>query len=82
MPKPLRTRYNISAGTVVDVVAEADGILLRVAGSEPSLITEQGVLVHHGAATVDVDVAALIERERETRHDDLVPDADVAAERP
>jgi AbrB family looped-hinge helix DNA binding protein len=67
VPRTLRDRYNMHEGTVLDVEPEADGIRLRVAGQHPSLVREQGVLVHHGPSTVQIDVAKFVNRARETR---------------
>ena len=72
LPKKLRDRYNLHAGSVLELEAEAGGIRMTVAGMEPWLVYERGVLVHHGAATVDVDVAALLDRARQARVDEIV----------
>ena len=76
VPKELRERYNMHAGTQIEIEPEADGIRLRVVGMRPSLIRRRGILIHHGGATVDLDVASFLDREREGR------DLEIAAERP
>ena len=40
---------------------------LRKVGAEPALVRKKGILVHRGGARVDLDVAALIRAERESR---------------
>jgi AbrB family looped-hinge helix DNA binding protein len=67
LPKSLRDRFHLVAGTELDVNAEADGISLRVVHQETSLVEKAGILVHHGAREVSLDVAEFINREREAR---------------
>jgi AbrB family looped-hinge helix DNA binding protein len=76
IPKEIRDRYNLHAGSVLEIELEADAVRLCVVGQQPSLVRKDGILVHHGSATVDLDVAAIVNRDREHRDRSLV------AERP
>lgn len=68
VPKALRERFGLHAGTELEIEAVADGIRLRPRDSEPAFIEKDGVLVHHGAGpAMDIDVAAFINRERGSR---------------
>ena len=67
VPKELRERLNLVAGTPLEVALSGTGITLRKVTDEPSLVRKDGVLVHHGAGDSDLDVAAFIRAERESR---------------
>lgn len=72
VPKKLRDRYNLHAGSVLELEPEANGIRVTVVGMEPTLVRERGILVHHGSAIVDVDVAAFLNRARRARDSEMV----------
>ena len=72
VPKKLRDRYNLHAGSVLELEPDAHGIRVTVVGMEPTLVRERGILVHHGSATVDVDVAAFLNRARRARDGEMV----------
>jgi AbrB family looped-hinge helix DNA binding protein len=65
IPKPIRDELNLVAGSELEISAEAGGILLKAADSEPRLLTRQGLLVHHGSQKLDLDVAEFIRNGRE-----------------
>ena len=67
MPKPLRDRLNLVAGTELEIEATAEGLTLRKVGGTPSLVRKQGLFVHHGADRPTLDIAAYIRAEREAR---------------
>ena len=67
VPKQLRDRFNLVAGTELDIEASGDGLRLRKVVSQPTLIRKKGVLVHHGTTSAPIDVAAFIRAEREAR---------------
>jgi AbrB family looped-hinge helix DNA binding protein len=68
VPKPIRDRYHLQSGTVLELEPEADGIRLSIVKPKDSLITKQGILVHHGTTVVDLDIADFINMEREMRN--------------
>lgn len=72
VPKALRERYNLREGTRIELEAAADGIHLKAAQEQPSLVRKSGVLVHHGSDTSDIDVADFVNREREKRARNMV----------
>ena len=67
VPKSLRERFNLVAGTELEIEASGECLQLRKVGAEPALVRKKGILVHRGGARVDLDVAAFIRAERESR---------------
>ena len=67
VPKRLRDRFNLVAGTELEIETSGDGLRLRKVVSEPTLIRKKGVLVHHGTIRSPIDVAAFIRAERAGR---------------
>ena len=65
IPKAIRQELNLVAGSELEISAEAGGILLKIADTEPRLLTRQGFLVHHGSQRLDLDVAEFIRAGRE-----------------
>lgn len=66
IPKQLRDRFNLVAGTELEVEAVGDRQLRKVV-NEPTLIRKKGFLVHHGTTRAAVDVVDFIHAERESR---------------
>ena len=67
LPKSVRDRFHLVAGTELEVQPEVDGVSLRVVTRETSLVEKDGILVHHGSKVVPLDVAEFINRERDAR---------------
>jgi AbrB family looped-hinge helix DNA binding protein len=67
IPKKIRERYHMRAGTELILENEPDGISLKVSNKEPSLIRKAGILVHHGPDAISLDTADFLNREREIR---------------
>ena len=67
VPKPLRDRFNLVAGTELEIEATADGLTLRKFGGAPSLVRKEGLLVHHGDPQTTLDAAEFIRAERDAR---------------
>ena len=67
IPKRHRDQLNLGAGTALEIEAAADGLTLRRAGVETSLVRKDGILVHHGGAPSAIDVAEFIRAERHVR---------------
>lgn len=72
LPKAVRERFHLVPGTELELTTEADGVRLAVRATQPALVTRQGVLVHHGPAPVALDIAAFINKTRESRSLDVV----------
>ena len=66
-PKQLRERFNLIAGTQLEIEAVGDGLKLRKVVSEPTLIRKKGFLVHHGVTPAAIDIVEFIGAEREAR---------------
>jgi AbrB family looped-hinge helix DNA binding protein len=74
VPKALRERFGLHAGTELEIEAVADGLRLRARDSAPAFIEKEGVLVHHAAGpAMEIDVAAFINHERDGRATSLAP---------
>ncbi len=56
LPKPLRDALGLTAGSTVDISRYGAGLQLVPTGRTARLVTEAGVLVATGEATVDDDV--------------------------
>ena len=74
VPKSLRERFNLVAGAELEMVAAGDCLQLRRVDAEPALVRKQGILVHHGGARTDLDVAAFIRAERDARSRRVLPE--------
>ena len=72
VPKSVRDRYHLVPGTDLELDLDANGFHLKPAHDEPTLIWKNGVLVHHGTVTVDIDITSCITADRERRHAELV----------
>jgi AbrB family looped-hinge helix DNA binding protein len=67
LPKSVRERFHLVPGAELELTAEADGVKLAVRATQPALVTRRGVLIHHGPAPVALDIAAFINKTRESR---------------
>ncbi len=75
VPKSLRERFNLVAGTELEIAAGADCLQLRRVDAAPALVRKKGILVHHGGARLDLDVAAFIRAERDSRSRRVLPES-------
>ena len=67
VPKPLRERFNLVAGTELEIETSGECLQLRRVEGGTALVRKKGILVHHGDARTAVDVAAFIRSERDAR---------------
>ena len=67
LPKPLRARYGVRAGTELEIVEGAQEFALRPARSGPSLVEVGGILVHQGVPQGELDIVNAIREDREER---------------
>ena len=74
VPKSLREHFNLVAGAELEMVAAGDCLQLRRVDAEPALVRKKGILVHHGGARTDLDVAAFIRAERDARSRRVLPE--------
>jgi AbrB family looped-hinge helix DNA binding protein len=72
LPKPMRERLGFRVGA--DLVAEerAEGVFIKSAGGEPTLVVEDGLLVHQGRAEPGADWERVIDDAREERLQELL----------
>ena len=67
VPKQFRERFNLTAGTELEIEPAGDGLKLRRVGAETSLVRKHGILVHHGRARVAIDIGEFIRAERDVQ---------------
>ncbi len=74
IPKEVRDRFHLVAGTSLELHVESNGFELRPVNQEPALRRKHGVLVHHGPDVVNLDMADFVNRDRTNRNADLTPE--------
>ena len=67
LPKPVRDRLGLRAGSDLELAASSEGILLTPVRQQPSLIRRDGILVHCGKLPKGYGWDRLIEDDREDR---------------
>ena len=67
VPKAIRERLGLEAGTDLEIIEGSGGVLVRPAKREPLLVREGKLLVHTGKLPGNSDPARMVEEERETR---------------
>ena len=72
VPKQVRDRFHLVAGTSLELNVESDKIELRPLDREPAVLEKYGVLIHHGPESMDLDMAEFVNRERANRDVHLV----------
>jgi len=72
IPKEIRERYHMHPGADLELESGSEGILLKTREKEPSLIHKQGILVHHGTDSLDINTADFVNKARERRNSDVV----------
>jgi len=64
LPQPVRRRFHLDRGAILDLEIEEDAIILRPRVHEPTLIEEKGLLVHEGKPYATLEDAVDIVRAR------------------
>lgn len=67
VPKSMRTRLGLRAGSQVVIEEESGRIVLRPADDEPTLMLKDGILVFTGAAEGDLESAVNAARDDRAR---------------
>ena len=67
LPKPVRDRLGLHAGSDLEMRETADGIVLRPADQKPSMIKKGSFWVHTGKIPPGYDILKAIDEEREER---------------
>jgi len=68
VPKSLRDRYHLTAGTLLDLEADTRGVQFSLRLPKSTLVEKDGILVLQGGPVIVLDVTALINQERENRN--------------
>jgi len=72
VPKSVRDRYHLTAGTLLDLEADTQGVQFSLRLPKNTLVEKDGILVLQGGRMIDLDVTALINQERESRNLDTM----------
>ena len=67
LPKPVRDRLGLHAGSDLDIQVTAEGIILRPADRRPSLVKKGSFLVHTGELPEGYDILKAIDDDHEER---------------
>jgi AbrB family looped-hinge helix DNA binding protein len=67
LPKPIRDRLGLGAGTKLELTELSEGLLLRRLEQRPSLVREGPFLIHQGSAPPGFDSVTAVEEQREER---------------
>ena len=67
LPKPLRDRLGLRAGSNLDVVETADGIRLKPVEAESSMVKKDGMWVFTGTLPPGFDILRAVDDDREAR---------------
>jgi AbrB family looped-hinge helix DNA binding protein len=65
VPKKLRDEFHLRGGTPVEIVADGEGLRIRLRHSEPCFVEKDGVLVQKAGVVDDVDSTAFLNQQRE-----------------
>jgi AbrB family looped-hinge helix DNA binding protein len=68
LPKPVRDRLGLQAGSDLEIEETAEGIVLRPAERRPSMIKKGSFWVHTGEIPAGYDILKAIEEDREERN--------------
>lgn len=71
LPKPVRERLRLRAGTDLEVEERPDGLVLRPVGQRPSMAQENGVWVHLGKVPQGFDWSRILDDARDERIRDV-----------
>ena len=67
LPKPVRDRLGLHAGSDLEIHETPDGVVLRPAGREPSLVKKGRFWVHTGELPAGYEILRAIDEDREER---------------
>ncbi|MEX2606657.1 MAG: AbrB/MazE/SpoVT family DNA-binding domain-containing protein [Kiritimatiellia bacterium] len=66
VPKKLRDAYHLRGGTPIEIVADGEGLRIRVPHNEPSFVEKEGVLVQCGQPLENFDSTSFLNQLRES----------------
>jgi AbrB family looped-hinge helix DNA binding protein len=67
LPKPVRERLGLRAGSDLEMRETPEGLVLRPTGRRPSLVKKGRFLVHTGSIPHGYDILNAIDEDREDR---------------
>jgi AbrB family looped-hinge helix DNA binding protein len=67
LPKPLRDRLGLRAGSDLEIQETAEGVVLKPIERQPSMIKKHGLWVHTGKVPPGFDIVQAIHDDREER---------------
>ena len=67
LPKPMRDRFGLRAGSDLEIRETSEGIVLKLADQKPSLIKKGRFWVHTGELPPGYDILKAIDEDREER---------------
>jgi len=67
LPKPLRDRLGLRAGSDLEIQEIPEGVVLKPAGRRPSLVRKGSFLAHTGEIPAGYDILKAIDEDREER---------------
>jgi AbrB family looped-hinge helix DNA binding protein len=67
LPKPVRDRLGLHAGSDLEIQETPDGVVLRPAERRPSMIRKGSFWVHTGELPKGYDILKAIDEDREER---------------
>ncbi len=67
LPKPLRDRLGLHAGSDLEIQETPEGLTLKSAERQPSMVKEHGLWVHTGKLPREFDIVQAIRDDREDR---------------
>ncbi len=71
VPKRLRERFRLRAGTTLELEEHPEGLMLRRSEQGPSMVRARGKLVHLGKLPQGFDWDSIVDDERDERIRDL-----------
>ena len=70
LPKRVRERFQLRAGTSLELEERPEGLVLRPIGQCPSMVQKNGVWVHLGKAPQGFDWSRIVDDARDERTKD------------
>ena len=67
LPKPVRDRLGLRAGSDLEIEETPEGIVLKLAERRPSMVKKQGLWVHMSKVPEGYDIVQAIRDDREDR---------------
>lgn len=71
LPKQVRNRLRLRAGSDLEIEERPEGIILRPVGQKPAMVQRNGIWVHLGKAPRDFDWSRAVDDDREDRLKDI-----------